>query len=180
MKKVFLVFFLFLLPVFSFAANFSVGGGVALTSSKSGGYGEFGVTMYNSSSFEMRNIISIDGYGKNIINNENAAGYFGITEKITFGLSTDFTKNNVFVTPYGFIAGGFAFVGTEGSQLFDAPYSYEVYAGLGADIFSFSNMSIFIEAGGGFESYTDNLPYSNHLGNGFARINVGMRGFIKK
>lgn len=81
MKKVFLVFFFFLLPVFSFAANFSVGGGVALTSSKSGGYGEFGVTMYNSSSFEMRNIISIDGYGKNIINNENAAGYFGITEK---------------------------------------------------------------------------------------------------
>ena len=59
-------------------------------------------------------------------------------------------------------------------------YSYEVYAGLGADIFSFSNMSIFIEAGGGFESYTDNLPDSNHLGNGFARINVGMRGFIKK
>ena len=160
MKKVFLVFFFFLLPVFSFAANFSVGGGVALTSSKSGGYGEFGVTMYNSSSFEMRNIISIDGYGKNIINNENAAGYFGITEKITFGLSTDFTKNNVFVTPYGFIAGGFAFVGTE--------------------VFSFSNMSIFIEAGGGFESYTDNLPDSNHLGNGFARINVGMRGFIKK
>ena len=41
-------------------------------------------------------------------------------------------------------------------------------------------MSIFIEAGGGFESYTDNLPGSNHLGNGFARINVGMRGFIKK
>lgn len=81
MKKVFLVFFFFLLPVFSFAANFSVGGGVALTSSKSGGYGEFGVTMYNSSSFEMRNIISIDGYGKNIINNENASGYFGITEK---------------------------------------------------------------------------------------------------
>lgn len=81
MKKVFLVFFFFLLPVFSFAANFSVGGGVALTSSKSGGYGEFGITMYNSSSFEMRNIISIDGYGKNIINNENAAGYFGITEK---------------------------------------------------------------------------------------------------
>lgn len=180
MKKVFLVFFLFLLPVFSFAANFSVGGGVALTSSKSGGYGEFGVTMYNSSSFEMRNIISIDGYGKNIINNENAAGYFGITEKITFGLSTDYTKNNVFVIPYGFAAGSFAFVGAEGSQLFEAPYSYEIYAGLGADIFSLNNLSIFIEAGGGFESLTDTLPYSNHLGNGFARINVGVRGFIKK
>lgn len=180
MKKVFLVFFLFLIPVFSFAANFSVGGGVSLTSSKSGGYGEFGVTMYNNSSFEVRNLISIDGYGKNIFNGENTVGYFGITEKITFGLSTDFTKNNVFVIPYGFAAGSFAFVGAEGSQLFDAPYSYEVYAGLGADIFSFKDLSIFIEAGGGFESYTDTLPGSNHLGNGFARINVGVRGFIKK
>ena len=180
MKKVFFVLFILLIPVFSFAANLSFGGGVSLTSTKSGGYGEFGVSIFNNSSFEMRNIISIDGYGKNIINNENAAGYFGITEKITFGLSTDFTKNNVFVTPYGFIAGGFAFVGTEGSQLFDAPYSYEVYAGLGADIYSGKNMSIFVEAGGGFESFTSRLPGYDVLGAGFARINVGIRGFVRK
>ncbi len=64
--------------------------------------------------------------------------------------------------------------------MFEAPYSYEIYTGLGADIFSINNLSIFIEAGGGFESLTDTLPYSNHLGNGFARINVGVRGFIKK
>lgn len=180
MKKVFFVLFILLIPVFSFAANLSFGGGVSLTSTKSGGYGEFGVSIFNNSSFEMRNLISIDGYGKNIFNSENSTGYFGITEKITFGLSTDYTKNNIFVIPYGFIAGGFAFVGTEGSQLFEAPYSYEIYAGLGADIFSLNNLSIFIEAGGGFESLTDTLPGSNHLGNGFARINVGIRGFITK
>lgn len=180
MKKVVFISLIVLLPVFSYAADMFFGGGVALTSSKSGGYGEFGVSMFNNSSFEMRNIISIDGYGKNIINNENSVGYFGITEKITFGLSTDYVKNNVSVIPYGFVAGSFAFVGTEGSQLFDAPYSYEVYAGLGADIFSLNNMSIFIEAGGGYESFTDTLPSSNHLANGFARINVGIRGFMKK
>lgn len=180
MKKVFLVLLLYLFPILSYASTMSFGGGVALTSSKSGGYGEIGVSIYNNSSFEMRNLISIDGYGKNIISGENTAGYFGITEKITFGLSTDYTKNNIFVIPYGFVAGSFAFVGTEGSYLFESPYSYEIYAGLGADIFSFNNLSIFLEAGGGFESFTDNLPYSNHLGNGFARINVGIRGFINK
>ncbi len=115
MKKVFFVLFVLLIPVFSFAANFSFGGGVSLTSNKSGGYSEFGVSIFNNSSFEMRNLISIDGYGKNIFNDENAAGYFGITEKITFGLSTDYTKNNVFVIPYGFAAGSFAFAGVEGS-----------------------------------------------------------------
>ena len=168
MKKVFFVLFILLIPVFSFAANLSFGGGVSLTSTKSGGYGEFGVSIFNNSSFEMRNLISIDGYGKNIFNSENSTGYFGITEKITFGLSTDYRKNNVFV------------IGTEGSQLFEAPYSYEVYAGLGADIFSLNDLSIFIEAGGGFESLTDTLSGSNHLGNGFARINIGIRGFITK
>lgn len=86
MKKVFFVLFILLIPVFSFAANFSFGGGVSLTSTKSGGYGEFGVSIFNNSSFEMRNIISIDGYGKNIINNENSTGYFGITEKNHFWL----------------------------------------------------------------------------------------------
>lgn len=43
MKKVFFVLFVLLIPVFSFAANFSFGGGVSLTSNKSGGYSEFGV-----------------------------------------------------------------------------------------------------------------------------------------
>lgn len=58
MKKVFFVVFVLLIPVFSFAANFSFGGGVSLTSNKSDNtksnmYSEFGVTMYNNSSFEM-------------------------------------------------------------------------------------------------------------------------------
>lgn len=179
MKKVFFVVFVFLIPVFSYSSDLFFGGGVSLTSNKSGGYGEFGVSIYNNSSFEMRNIISIDGYGKNIFNGENTIGYFGITEKITFGLSTDYVNKNIFVIPYGFAAGGFSFVGAQGSPLFDAPYSYEVYAGLGADIFSFNNLSIFVEAGGGYESFTGTLPAYNHIGNGFARMNVGFRGFIK-
>ena len=180
MKKVFFVLSLVLFPIFSYASSMSFGGGVVLTSSKSGGYGEFGVSIYNNSSFEMRNLISIDGYGKNIFNGENSVGYLGITEKITFGLSTDYTKNNVFVIPYGFVAGGFAFAGTAGSPLFEAPYSYEMYAGLGADIFSINNLSIFIESGGGFESLTSVFPNSNSVGNWFARINVGLRGFLNK
>lgn len=74
MKKVFFVLFVLLITVFSFAANFLFGGGVSLTSNKSyntksNRYSEFGITMYNNSSFEMHNLISIDDYGKNIFNN---------------------------------------------------------------------------------------------------------------
>lgn len=43
-------------------------------------------------------------------------------------------------------------------------------------VFSFAaNLSF-----GGGVSLTDTLPGSNHLGNGFARINVGIRGFVTK
>ena len=53
-------------------------------------------------------------------------------------------------------------------------------AGLGADIYSGKNMSIFVEAGGGYESFTSRLPGYDVLGTGFARINVGIRGFVRK
>ena len=101
------------------------------------------------------------------------------TQNVAFGrLAGEFIRTKV--APEGDAFRFATFAGTEGSPLFEAPYSYEVYAGLGADIFSINNLSIFIEAGGGFESLTSAFPNSNSVGNGFARINVGFRGFLNK
>ena len=82
------ILFILLLLVFSlgsisaYAADLSFGGGVALSRTKSGGYGEFGATLYKNNSFEMRNYLSIDGYGN--ISTDYNIGYLGFTEKITF------------------------------------------------------------------------------------------------
>ena len=65
-KLLFLMIFLFV-SLHSYSADLLFGGGVALTSNKSGGFGEVGVTMYKNSSFQLRNIISINGYGINSI-----------------------------------------------------------------------------------------------------------------
>ena len=142
---------IFVASSFSYAADLSFGGGIALSRTKSGGYGEFGATIFKNDGFEMRNYLSIDGYGN--ISTDYNIGYLGFTEKITFGMST---------------------------ALGEDPFYYEVYAGLGADIYSGKNMSIFVEAGGGFESFTSRLPGYDVLGTGFARINVGIRGFVRK
>lgn len=180
-KKVFL---LFLVALFftsyslSYASDFSFGGGIALSRTKSGGYGEFGATIYKNNGFEMRNYLSIDGYGS--VNPSINIGYLGFTEKITFGMSSSQLDNNIFVLPYGFVAGNFSLVGAEGTNLGEEPFYYEVYAGLGADIYSGKNISIFVEAGGGFESFTSAIPGYDILGTGFARINVGVRSFIRK
>ncbi len=163
---------------FSYAADLSFGGGIALSRTKSGGYGEFGATIYKNNSFEMRNYLSIDGYGN--ISTDYNIGYLGFTEKITFGMSSSQLDKNIFVLPYGFVAGNFSLVGAEGTTLGEDPFYYEVYAGLGADIYSGKNMSIFVEAGGGYESFTSRLPGYDVLGAGFARINVGIRGFVRK
>lgn len=162
----------------SYAADLSFGGGIALSRTKSGGYGEFGATIYKNDGFEMRNYLSIDGYGN--ISTDYNIGYLGFTEKITFGMSSAQLDKNIFVLPYGFVAGNFSLVGAEGTALGDEPFYYEVYAGLGADIYSGKNMSIFVEAGGGYESFTSRLPGYDVLGAGFARINVGVRGFVRK
>ena len=95
-------------------------------------------------------------------------------------MSSSQLDKNIFVLPYGFVAGNFSLVGAEGTTLGEDPFYYEVYAGLGADIYSGKNMSIFVEAGGGFESFTSRLPSYDVLGTGFARINVGVRGFVRK
>ena len=169
---------IFVASSFSYAADLSFGGGIALSRTKSGGYGEFGATIFKNDGFEMRNYLLIDGYGN--ISTDYNIGYLGFTEKITFGMSSSQLDKNIFVLPYGFVAGNFSLVGAEGSNLGEDPFYYEVYAGLGADIYSGKNMSIFVEAGGGFESFTSRLPGYDVLGAGFARINVGVRGFVRK
>lgn len=183
-KLLFLMIFLFV-SLHSYSADLLFGGGVALTSNKSGGFGEVGVTMYKNSSFQLRNIISINGYGINSgfsSKDSIPLGYFGFTEKITFGLSNDYILNsNSFVIPYGFIAGNFSFIGSKDNQLFEAPYSYDIYAGFGADIYSFKNTALFIEAYGGYEAFTCNVAYfGNKIGVGYAGVNVGIRGFLNK
>lgn len=181
MKKSILILLLSIFSLSSvsaYAADVSFGGGIALSRMKSGGYGEFGVTIFKNNYFEMRNYLSIDGYGANSI--EYNAGFLGFTEKVTFGMSSKQLDNNIFMLPYGFIAGNFSLVGAEGVNLGEEPFYYEVYAGLGADIYSGKNISLFIEAGGGYESFTSALPANNLLGTGFARINIGMRSFIRK
>lgn len=180
-KKAFMLFLVVIVFISSssvYAADFSFGGGVALSRTKNGGYGEFGATMYKNNFFEMRNYISIDGYGS--VNPLFNIGYLGFTEKITFGMSSAQLDNNFFVFPYGFVAGNFSLVGATGVTFGKEPFYYEVYAGLGADIYSNKNFSIFIEAGGGFESFTSSIPGYDVLGTGFARINVGIRGFVRK
>lgn len=169
---------IFAVSSISYAADLSFGGGIALSRTKSGGYGEFGVTIFKNEGFEIRNYLSIDGYGN--INPAFNIGYLGFTEKITFGMSSAQLDKNIFVLPYGFAAGNFSLVGAEGTALGEEPFYYEVYAGLGADLYSGKNMSIFVEAGGGFESFTSRLPGYDVLGAGFARINVGVRGFVRK
>lgn len=180
-KKVFILFLVVMVFISTsslYAADLSFGGGVALSRTKSGGYGEFGATLYKNGAFEMRNYLSIDGYGS--VNPSFNIGFLGFTEKITFGMSSTQLDNNVFVLPYGFVAGNFSLVGANGTNLDEEPFYYEVYAGLGADIYSNKDLSIFIEAGGGFELFTSSIPGYDVLGTGFARINVGIRGFIRK
>lgn len=177
MKKIIFLFVIILYSSISYAVPMFGGGAVSLTSSKSGGYGEFGVTFFDNKNIELRNIISLGGYGRNN-NSDYSAGYFDITEKITFGMSKSNLENNLFVMPYGFVAGSFGFFTAKNSGFFEEPFTYEVYAGLGVDIYGSKDYSFFIEAGGGVEMLTSAYVGSNILGSGFVRINVGARGFF--
>lgn len=177
MKKIVFLFAIILYSSISYAVPMFGGGAVSLSTTKSGGYGEFGVTFFDNKYIELRNIISIGGYGKNS-SSDYSAGYLDITEKITFGMSKSNIEHNFFVMPYGFIAGSFGFFSAQNTGFFDEPFSYEIYGGLGADIYGSKDYSLFIEAGGGIEMLTSAYAGSNILGSGFVKINIGFRGFF--
>lgn len=134
----------------------STGGMVVLETNNTGGSAEFGFTLYEGKKVEIRNYIMISGFGY------DGGGTLALGEKMTFG---GLTARGM--RPYSFIEGHVGLYKTAGKEFTELPLYFDLKGGGGMDIYGTSNMSLFVEAGGGVSFHGEHVTGLAHLAVGF-------------
>lgn len=145
----------------------SLGSGVVMESSKSGGYGELLFSLSDGDGFQTRLGLVLAGFGS-----QDAWGLGQLSLKFSLGGPW----NGAFRS-YGFLEAGAGVAGGGGYDFSLTPVPFDIKGGGGAEILLYEHSSVFFEYGGGFLFFGGALPAGANtlLDGGYAHFSMGLR-----
>ena len=166
---------------FSSKSRFSIGV-YATPGSMMGGGVEFGAGLYQGDILQLRNVIAIESKAAKLLGDEKFdSNLTGVQEKLLIGIFGGASIASYigfsYFRPYLYVGGGFSWLNAATSSFAQAPYHWEISAGLGHEFISRSGHGAFFELGGGVGKLTSTLigQSPNAPLGGMFKVSIGYR-----